>query len=206
MGLESVEELRAVCREISSEQPSPGGGTAAAAAGAMAASLLIMVCGITAKSKKHEAMAPQLRKQQDALIKLRDNLIRLAAEDASAYDLVVDSMRKRKERPDSASEAAVQDALVKASQVPLATAEECMKVLTISERIAEIGSKSAKSDVGVAILLAGAGLKGAAMNVRINAIYISDKALVEGFERKVRVLETEAGETTGNGLDILSQR
>lgn len=206
MGLESVEELRAVCEEISSEQPSPGGGTAAAAAGAMAASLLIMVCGITAKSKKNEAISPELRKQQSALTQLRDNLIRLAAEDAAAYDRVMASMRTRKEKPDKASEAAVQDALVKAAQVPLATAEECMRVLRISQKVAEIGTKSAKSDVGVGILLAGAGLKGAAMNVRINAIYISDKGQVEGFERRVKSLETEADEMTGRGLEILKKR
>ena len=206
MGLESVEGLRAVCQEISSEQPSPGGGTASAAAGAMAASLLIMVCGITAKSKKNEAIGPELRNRQSELKQLRDDLIRLAAEDAAAYDRVMASMRMRKEKPGKASEAAVQDALVKAAQVPLATAEGCMGVLRISQRVAEIGTKSAKSDVGVGILLAGAGLKGAAMNVRINAVYISDKALVEGFEGKVRALETESDETTGRGLTILSQR
>ena len=47
-------------------------------------------------------------------------------------------------------------------------------MLSLAERLAPIGNRNAVSDVGVAALLAAAGLRGAAMNVRINLPYLPD--------------------------------
>ena len=171
----------------------------------MAASLLIMVSGITARSKKHEASRPELLKQQKSLVQLRDDLVTLAAEDAASYDLVMESMRRGKQNPGKSSEDAVQDALLKAAKVPMATAEECLRILNISIKIAELGTKSATSDVGVAVLLATAGFKGAAMNVRINTKYISDKDAVEALERDLGPLERKAEDAAVNALALLSK-
>lgn len=203
MGLERPDQLVAFCLELSSEKPSPGGGTASAAAGAMAASLLIMVCGITARSKRHEAARPKLAKHREVLVRIRDDLIRLAAEDAAAYDLVVEAIQKRKEEPGEEAERRVQEAFVRAAEVPSSTAEACLKVMSIGSEVATLGTRSATSDTGAAILLAEAGFKGAAMNVRINVKYISDEAYVAAAEKELELREEESESTVKAALEAL---
>ena len=206
MGLESLDGLRSFCLELSSEQPSPGGGTAAAASGAMAASLLIMVCGVTSRSGKHEQSRPELLKMTAELAELRDRFLSLSREDARAYDGVVAAFKRRKEREDEAAQKAVEVALKHAAEVPLRTAEACDHVLILAGKVAVLGTRSASSDVGVAVLLAEAGLNGAALNVRINLKSISDKSFAAQAEDKIRALEDGAGKTSRAVLAMLAEK
>ena len=199
MGLKSYEALKSFCLELSSDAPSPGGGTASAAAGAMAASLLMMVCGITAKSKRHEPNRERLEALKAQLSQRRDELIDLSREDARAYDLVVGAMRKNRESESNENIRAVQNALKLAAEIPMRTAAKCVEVLEASIGVAELGTRSASSDVGVAVLLAEAGFKGASMNVRINLRDVRDSKFVESarerlasYDRRVNVLTSDA--------------
>jgi len=169
----------------------------------MAASLLAMVCGITRKSKKHESNWTELDRHREALLKLRDDLTALAGEDARAYDLLVEAMRRRKERKDEESEMQVLHALRHATEVPHTTSKKCLEVLTAAERVAEIGSRNAYSDAGVAVLLAEAGLKGALMNVMINAETDKDPAYVAGMRAEVQALERRAASSARSTLTKL---
>lgn len=169
MGLKSKAGLTDFCGDLSSDKPSPGGGTASAAAGAEAASLLIMVCKITMRNKKYEDRLPKLREALDTALRLRDELLSLAEEDAEAYDSLVNASKRRKIDTGEAAQTAYLKALERASDVPARTAEACSRVLELADTVAGICTVSAYSDVGVAILLAEAGAKGALLNVMINA-------------------------------------
>jgi formiminotetrahydrofolate cyclodeaminase len=171
----------------------------------MAASLLAMVCGITARSKKHETAKPLLLRHREALRTLGEDLVRLAAEDAGAYDSVVESMRDRKARPGPAADEAVQKSLKRAAEVPMSTATKCLKVLETSAIVAKLGAKSASSDVGVGVLLAEAGFKGAVMNVRINLKDISDKAFSASAEAMMKDQEGSAREAASRALALLGE-
>jgi formiminotetrahydrofolate cyclodeaminase len=205
MGLKNVEALRSFCLELSSEAPSPGGGTASAAAGAMAASLLMMVCGITAKSKRHEPNKERLEALKGQLSKRRDELIDLSREDARAYDLVVEAMRKNRESENKESIRAVQNALKFAAEIPMNTATKCAEVLEASIGVAELGTKSASSDVGVAVLLAEAGFKGASMNVRINLKDIRDSEFVESAKERLASYDRRVSDLTTDALGRLGK-
>jgi len=183
--LKSAKGLASFCAELSSDQPSPGGGTASAAAGAMAASLLVMVCGITLKSKKHENEWDELRLLMDKLVLDRDELIQLAEEDANAYDLVVEAAKNRMLSDTGLAARKYEGALLDAAEVPMKTALVCLRVMEKAARVAEIGKKSASSDVGVAIRLAEAGFRGAAMNVRINLSGMADTYHVDSLSEKL---------------------
>ena len=52
--------------------------------------------------------------------------------------------------------------------MPLDTVHRASEVLALAERLSPIGNGNAISDVGVGGLLAGAAMRGAALNVRIN--------------------------------------
>lgn len=202
--MKDVEALRKFCLELSSDMPSPGGGTAAAAAGGMAASLLAMVCAITAKSKKHEARKPELERLQASLVVLRDDLISHAREDADSYDNVVLASRARREDENPKTVEDFQRALRHATSVPLETASACVDVLEKSARVAELGVVSASSDVGVAVLLAETGFKGATMNVYINLDGISDASFARHAREKLKKDEMRAKDHVRDALSRLT--
>lgn len=205
MGLKGIEALRRFNEELSSDQPSPGGGTASAAAGAMAASLLIMVCKITARSKKHEKDRPRLEILEKELEKLRDELTGLAEQDAAAYDGVVSAVRRLKEAGTPEARSAHQTALKHAADVPMKTAAACLEVLRRALPVSRLGVKSASSDTRVAFLLAHAGFEGAAANVMINLGDITDEGYVSEASRRlsslgslVKTIAADSGASTAS--------
>lgn len=187
--LKSAKGLKEFCDDLASAEPSPGGGTAAAAAGAIAASLLSMVCGITLKSKKHEKDWPRLASLKEEADALSTLLLRLAEDDAIAYDMVVDGARAKRKAPDDKdTQAAYAAAVRRAMDVPMSTAEACVRALTLSQAVASAGTKSASSDIEVARRLAGAGVDGALANVMINLPYCEDSSFSSLVKRKAEGL------------------
>ena len=168
----------------------------------MAASLLAMVCGITAKSKKHEADRPELQRLRAELVSLSEELTSMAREDAMAYDDVVSAAKQRTASAESDAAAMFQSALKHAAEVPLKTANACVQVLDLAPKVAALGKKSASSDVQVAVFLAGAGLKGAAANVRINAKDLQDAEFVKSLEDRLRSMERSARKLVGETLGL----
>ena len=67
-----------------------------------------------------------------------------------------------------------------AIRTPRAIARAALEVMRLTERLAPIGNAHAISDVGVATLLAGAALRGAAMNVEINLPSLPDDDPLRG--------------------------
>ncbi|MDQ3997134.1 MAG: cyclodeaminase/cyclohydrolase family protein, partial [Gemmatimonadota bacterium] len=65
--------------------------------------------------------------------------------------------------------------------VPLETARACADVADLAATVAARGNTNAASDAGVAALLAEAGCKGAAFNVRINVAALDDRSLGAGL-------------------------
>ena len=81
-----------------------------------------------------------------------------------------------------------------ATEVPLETMRVCQQALRGAVIVAAAGNPNAKSDVGVAVELLMAGLRGARMNVDINLASLSDAAYVSRVteERDALVADAEA--------------
>lgn len=187
--MKGITGLKAFCDDLASPEPSPGGGTAAAAAGAMAASLLSMVCGITLKSKKHEANWPKLAILKERADNLTSLLLNSAEADALAYDSVVSAARAKRENPGDKRAAATKEAAVRAAiDVPTSTAGFCVDVLKLAHEVASVGTKSASSDIDVAKLLAAAGADGAVANIMINLPYCEDASFAARSKERAEAL------------------
>ena len=89
---------------------------------------------------------------------------------------------------------------MKAAEVPLETARWCGEVAALAAICAEKGNTNAASDAGVAALLAEAACRGAAYNVRINVVGMSDrkqgKPLAEEAARLVEACAASAKRAT----------
>jgi formiminotetrahydrofolate cyclodeaminase len=172
---------------FASPDPTPGGGSAAALAGAIGASLLAMVAAMP----KTKTGTPEARAALDAahirLMEARRTLTELVDRDSAAYDLVVAAYRKPKANDEekAARKDAIQQAMRVATEVPLETATRCADVLADAAILEVHGNPNATSDVGTAIALLRAGIKGAALNVEINVGSLTDAALVEDIRRQL---------------------
>ena len=181
---------------VASSAPVPGGGSVAAHVGALAAALVQMVAGLTAGKKKYAAVDAEMRSLALDAAGLVTQLSALVSRDAAAFAEVAAAYKLPNEPAEAAArrKEAVTKALLGAAQVPLETARACARAAELAIAVATKGNTNAASDAGVAALLAEAGCRGAALNVRINVASLDDKSLGAGLleEAKQLVAQTSA--------------
>ncbi|MEW5936448.1 MAG: glutamate formimidoyltransferase [Candidatus Thermoplasmatota archaeon] len=171
--------------EVSTDSPAPGGGSVAALCGSLGAALVSMVANIAASRKGSDLDI--LSRLAASAQGLKDELLRSVDRDAGAFNAVLDAMRlpRRTEEQTAAREIAVQSAYRHAAEVPLATADLCLKALALSREAAMLGDDASISDAGVAALTAWSGIEGAALNVLINLREIQDEEFCASMRRRV---------------------
>lgn len=186
--------LDAFLGSLAADTPTPGGGTAAGVAGAMGAALVEMVAALTLSKEKYAASHEVVRPIAEAARAARAELTRLSREDSEAYDQVVAARRLPKESPEEKAERArrIAEANVRATQVPMRTAQAAVRLLAALPELAEKGNPNAVSDAGSAALLLAAATEAALLNVGINLSGIADVTLVGQMQRETAALQTEA--------------
>lgn len=184
---------RAFIDELASKAPTPGGGGACAYCGALAAALSSMVCNLTLGKKAYEAVESDVRAAFDELAALQERLIDLIDEDARAFTPLAAAYALPRETPEeqATKDAALQEALIEACEVPLSIMRACARVIDLSQVLVEKGSRLALSDAGVSALFAKAALQGASLNVLINCSSMNDRARASAYLNEVRDLLDE---------------
>ena len=167
------------CDTISAETSAPGGGSVAAVVGAMGASLTAMAARFSKEQWEDAAGAVA---QAEAL---KARLLPLADEDARAYETVLLALRMPRDVDvdDDVRDAAIGDALSRATDVPLAIAEASLDVATLACELAERGNPNLHGDAAAAVFLSESAVRTCANLVEINL------ATREGDERLDRARE-----------------
>ena len=190
---------------FASDDPVPGGGSASAVAGALGASLLLMVAGMQKTRSGTPEETADLAEAAARLRPLRDRLTILADEDSDAYSMVVAAFKlpKASDEEKAARKEAIQAAARQATDVPLETMRTCRDALRDAVIVARNGNRNATSDIGVAIELLQAGLKGAGLNVDINLAGLTDAQYVERVRWERQDLELTAADEAGRARGLL---
>jgi formiminotetrahydrofolate cyclodeaminase len=181
---------------FSSTDAVPGGGSAAALAGAVGVSLLIMVAGIPKTRTGAPEETADLAEASSRLHPLRDALVELVDRDSEAYRQVLAAFRlpKGSEAERAARAEAIDAATRAAIDAPLDTMRLCQQALRGAVIVASNGSRRAASDVGVAVELLGAALRGARLNVDINLAGLNDEPYTARIREEVEELVSDAAE------------
>ena len=163
--------------QLASAEPVPGGGSASAIAGSMAGSLLAMVSRLSTDRPKYAAFAATHARALLVAEEARRRLLHLADDDARAYAAFSTARKMPRETAEeqAAREAATRVAAREASEVPLAVARECARIIDEVEAMAGRSNLNASSDLEVAARLAAAAARGAAANVMINLPMVGDE-------------------------------
>ena len=190
--------IRSFLDELASSAPTPGGGSAAALVGAVGAALLAMVGNLTVGKKGYEAVDLSMRALAAESDRLRGELARLADEDVRVFGEVMAAYRMPRggDAERTARRAAIQAALLDATEVPLELARVCSEVIHLAATAAEEGNANVVSDAGVGVVAAHAALRAAALNVWINAGSINDREFAgQAVAELERLLEAGAERT-----------
>lgn len=166
--------------ELASNAPAPGGGSVAALSGALGAALVSMVCNLTLGKKGYEEVQGDIEDLLARAEALRERLTGLLEKDVEAYTgySVAAKMPRDTEEQKAERATSMQAALKTATDVPLTIAEAAVEVMDLCMPAALKGNKWAVSDAGVAVLMAEAALRSAALNVLINLGSIKDEEFV----------------------------
>jgi formiminotetrahydrofolate cyclodeaminase len=184
---------------FSSTDAVPGGGSAAALAGAVGASLLLMVAGLPRTKTGAPEETADLANAAARIRPLRDWLLELVDRDSEAYADVMAAFRlaKGSDAEKAQRQAAIDAATRDATEAPLDTMRACQQALRGAVVVAANGSRKTTSDVGVAIELLLAGLRGARLNVEINLKGLPDAGYVTRIRSEADQLEHDAAADAG---------
>lgn len=178
---------------LSSKEPVPGGGGASALCGAVGNALGQMVANLTVGKKKYAEVEPEVKEHLEKMVKLQAEFTTLADDDAKVFAPLAKaySLPSETEEQKAYKAEVMETNLLAASAVPLQIMEKSMQMLTILDRLADIGSRMAVSDVGVAVQSTRAALLGAAMNVYINTKSMKDRNKAEELNNSANKMIVE---------------
>lgn len=191
--------LTAFAEALASAAPAPGGGCASAVPAGLAAGLVAMVARLSAESDPFSDRSFELEAVAGEADRIREELLALLEEDATAFDRVMTARRL----PD---EAAVQDAYRAAVEPPLGVCRRSLRVLELAAQVAETGNPNAAPDAGVAVLLAAASVEAAALNARLELSPIEDEAFRSARADELAAARARAGRLRESVLAALLAR
>lgn len=163
--------------ELASAAPTPGGGAACAYVGVLATCLTSMVGNLTVGKERYRNVEEEARQKLVQLEGIRERLANLVRADEEAFAPLAAAYRMPRGTDEERAlrEAAVQEALYGASEVPLEVMETILEALGVAKFFAYNGNRSALSDIGAAATFARAAAHGVRMTVVANISSMKDE-------------------------------
>lgn len=187
-------DLVSFADETASESPAPGGGSISAYVGALGVSLGSMVANLSAHKRGWDARWEEFSQWAVRGMDYQRELLRLVDEDTRAFNRIMEAfgLPKNTAEEKQARKDAIQSASQYAMEIPLATARVAYQSMEVMKKMVEIGNPNSITDAGVGALCARTAVLGAALNVRINAQGIEDRAFVDRCLQEAQQLEQDA--------------
>jgi glutamate formiminotransferase / formiminotetrahydrofolate cyclodeaminase len=173
--------LKQFAEETASESPAPGGGSISAYVGALGAALGTMVANLSAHKRGWENRWEEFSEWAEKGKFYHTSLLNCVDEDTQAFNRIMKAfeMPKTSEQDILARKKAIQEATKNAIEVPLKVMQLALGSMEILKAMAESGNPNSVSDAGVGALCARTAVRGAFLNVKINAAGLDDKFYLE---------------------------
>jgi glutamate formiminotransferase/formiminotetrahydrofolate cyclodeaminase len=163
--------------ETASESPAPGGGSVSAYIGALGMALGTMVANLSSHKKgwddRWKVFSDWAEKGKD----IQNKLLNLVDEDTDAFNRIMlsYSMPKKSEEEKLARKNAIQESTKNAILVPYKVMETAFSGFGLIREMVGKGNPNSVTDAGVGALALNSCIKGAFLNVKINAGGLDDK-------------------------------
>lgn len=208
MGTLYNKSLREIIELSSSKSPTPGGGSISAIGAALGLAMAAMVCNLTIGKDKYKDVEPEVIQYLSTAESLIGRLMELTEDDIKVFSKLMSAYRMPRDTDEEkgAREAATQEALKGATEIPMEIARVCLQALQVTCRLSAAGNKAAVSDAGVAAVLTEAALNGVLLNVDINTPAIKDREYISGIIAEKEMMLAEAGKLKDQALETVRQR
>lgn len=199
---------RGLAEETASESPAPGGGSISAYMGALGAALGTMVANLTAHKAAYDDRWKEFSDAAEKGQELMEQLLHLVDEDTAAFNMIMDVFAMPKKTPEekAARADAMEKATLYATEVPLRTMETSFKAFDLIRNMAENGNPASVTDAGVGALATRAAVRGAFLNVKINAAGLKDREAAERLIARGAEIEKEAAKAEEEILAIVNSK
>jgi methenyltetrahydrofolate cyclohydrolase len=193
---------------LASKAPVPGGGGAAAMGGAIGMALSNMVGNLTTGKKKFadvEDEVQSLLAQGSAII---EDLKKLVDRDAEVFEPLSVAYGLPKDTPEEAAHKAkvMEECSIEACSVPMEIMRKAYAGIKIHQRMGQIGTKLAISDVGCGVVFLKAALISGQLNVLINLGAIKDEKFVEAARTEMKQLLAEGSKIADETLALVVEK
>jgi len=200
--------VRGFVEETASESPAPGGGSVSALAGALGASLGTMVANLSSHKRGWDDRWEEFSTWAEKGKQYYNALLRCVEEDTQAFNRLMDAFGqpKNSEEEKTVRKMAIQEATLNAMLVPLKVMELSLESMEVMKAMAETGNPNSVSDAGVGALCARTAVRGAWLNVKINAAGLADKARVAEILAQAEELARKAEEAEQKILALVDEK
>ena len=194
--------------ETASESPAPGGGSISAYMGALGAALGTMVANLSSHKAGWDDRWEEFSDWAERGQALLTELLHVVDEDTDAFNRIMNvfAMPKSTDEEKAARSAALQEATLYATQVPLRTMRTAVRIFDVVRAMAAEGNPNSVSDAGVGALAARSAVLGARLNVKINAAGLKDRAVADALVAEAEQLAAEAERLEKEVLTIVEQK
>jgi glutamate formiminotransferase/formiminotetrahydrofolate cyclodeaminase len=186
--------LKAFMDETASDSPAPGGGSVSAYMGALGVALGTMVANLSSHKRGWDDRWKEFSDWAEKGKVIQNSLLYMVDEDTKAFNRILEafSLPKKTEEEKKLREIVIQEATKNATLVPLKVMETVYPGFELINEMISKGNPNSISDAGVGALALRACIKGAFLNVKINASGLNDKGFVTTVIARGEVLESKA--------------
>lgn len=193
--------------KLGDNSPTPGGGSVAALAGCLGAALCAVVARLTLGKEKYRGAREDMERVCDASDKLARRLLVLVDKDTEAYNQVMDAFKlpKKNEDQKATRRQAIQSAVKQTALVPMETLQTMADLVELVGEALDKGNPNCITDAGAAAQLTRAAAMGAAYNVQINLLDISNNDFSARLEKDMNELVSHIMEAVDRLEKIIEQ-
>lgn len=186
--------LRDFLNETASESPAPGGGSVSAYIGALGAALGTMVANLSSHKRGWDDRWKEFSDWAEKGKEIQNNLLQLVDEDTEAFNRILDAfgLPKKTSEEIKVRNSAIQEATREAALVPFKVMEEALSGFELIREMVAKGNPASVTDAAVGGLALRTCIRGAFLNVRVNASGIEDREFVKDLLDKGAVIESQA--------------
>lgn len=187
-------DLSAFMNKTASESPAPGGGSVSAYIGALGVALGTMVANLSAHKRGWDE---RWREFSDWAVRgkiIQEKLLRFVDEDTDAFNEILKAYRmpKNSEEEIGIRLKTIKSATREATLIPFRVMETAFLGYELVDEMVEKGNPESVTDAAVGALAIRACIRGAFLNIKVNASGIDDKNFVNDLIERGREIENKA--------------
>jgi glutamate formiminotransferase/formiminotetrahydrofolate cyclodeaminase len=166
-------------------------------------SLGAMVANLSADKRGWEERTQEFSAWAEKAQSIKDELLFLVDEDTNAFNAIMGALQLPKNTPEEKTQRsqALENASIYATEIPLRTMQVAVRAIDILKHMVEQGNPNSVTDAAVGLLCIKMAVKGAYLNVMVNARGLTTKDKAKQMAEDAKTILKDSNERIDMILD-----